>query len=614
MIHRLAWFASAVLVWSASAHADPHADEILAQSKTVMGGAAWNDVHFIRTRAQVQNSSLAGPSESLEDAISGAYVNTYTLGSFHGADGFDGKVVWNQDPSGQVAPQGGDDAHQGAVDAAYRTARAFWYPDRMPAEITYAGAKTEGAGTFEILRITPKGGRPFDMWLDAQTHLIDRIVEKAALDLNTTRYSDYRRVDGKLVPFAWRETNGDARYDTVVRVDSVAFETNAPAQAFAPPAPPKRDFGFADDRQSTTVPFKLINNHMYIEVKLNGHGPYEMLFDTGGSNAIVPTLAHRLGLKLEGAFQSRGTGDATLDVAATSVDRVQIGDAFLDRQTFASAPLEAFGNVEGVPFMGIVGYEIFKRFVVRTDYEAQQVTLIEPQGFVYHGSGKRVSFQLKDTIPIVPGDIDGIPGIFQLDTGSRTTLDLMSPFVVKNNLVARYDAKLQAVNGWGVGGSERAWIVRAHHFTFGGVTIDEPVVGLSQSAVGSGAEAYTAGNVGAGVLKKFDIVWDYPRNEIYFTPNRHYAEEDVYNRAGLWANLGGDGFDVIDVFAGSPAAESGLQKGDRIVAVDGRQAQRDITLPEFRARMREAPGTVLTLDIERNGQRLQVALKLRDLV
>jgi outer membrane lipoprotein-sorting protein len=614
MSHRFAWLACAVIFWSAPACADSKAMEVLAQSKAAMGGSEWDHAHFIRTHAQVQTSGLAGPSESLEDTTSGSYVNTYTLGSFSGADGFDGKIVWNQDPSGQVATQGGDGARQGAVDTAYRTARAFWFSDRMSAEIDYEGPKVDGAQVFDIVRIVPKGGRPFDMWIDVKTHVIDRIIERAALDLDTTTFSDYRRVDGKLLPFSWRLTNGDARYDTVVKVDSVTFETSAPTQVFGPPPPPRRDFGFIGEQRSTTIPFKLINNHIYIEVKLNGQGPYEMLFDTGGGDAIMPTLAHSLGLKLEGAFQSRGTGDATLDVAATSVGRVEIGDAFLDRQTFASAALESFGNVEGVPFMGIVGYEIFKRFVVRTDYDAQQLTLIEPQGFDYRGSGVRVPFQLKDTIPIVPGDVDGVPGIFQLDTGSRMTLDLMSPFVAKNNLVARFDAKVQGVDGWGVGGAERSWIVRAHRFTFGGVSVKAPVVGLSQSAAGSEAEAYTAGNVGAGVFRKFNIVWDYPRNQIYFERSKHYAEEDVFNRAGLWANLDGERFVVIDVYAGSPASEAGLQAGDRILAVDGRQAQQGITLPEFRARMREAPGTILVLDFERNGRRSRVALTLRDLV
>ncbi len=603
-----------IFTLASGARAEPRAADVLAQSKTAMGGGAWDSVHFVHTRARIETSGLAGSSETLEDAVMGASVSRYDLGPVKGADGYDGKTVWSQDNSGQVAVQGADDARQGAIDDAYRTIHAYWYPERMPAEIVYAGAKTDGVRGFDVLRITPKGGRPFDLWIDAKTHIIDRIVEKSAIDLRTTTFDDYRSVAGKLVAFASRTTNGEARYDTVIKVESVTFEDKADAQAFAPPPPPQRDFGFLGGRTVATMPFKLINNHMYIDVKLNGRGPYEFLFDTGGSNVMTPTVAHELGLKLQGALQGRGAGEKSQDVAITMVDHMEIGGAFMDRQAFASIALESFGEVEGRPITGIFGYEVFKRFVVRTDYQANQMTLIEPAGFKYSGPGVRIPFQLKNSIPTVAGDIDGVPGTFDIDTGSRSTLDLMSPFVAKNNLIARYQPKVQGVDGWGVGGPARAWIVRAHRLTLGGVSVDGPVVGLSQATGGAFADAYSAGNVGAGTLKRFNIVWDYANLQMFFERNAHYSEPDVFNRAGIWANLGGAGFEVIDVFVGSPAAEAGLKTGDHILAVDGKQAQRELTLPDFRSRMREAPGTKLRLDVERGGKKLQIVVTLRDLV
>ena len=56
---------------------------------------------------------------------------------------------------------------------------------------------------------------------------------------------------------------------------------------------------------------------------------------------------------------------------------------------------------------------------------------------------------LNERIPEVAGEIDGIPGKFALDTGSRSTLDLMAPFVAKHNLVRRYGAKYQGRDGLG---------------------------------------------------------------------------------------------------------------------------------------------------------------------
>jgi hypothetical protein len=604
----------ALLIGTCAAQAAPAPADVLSQSKAAMGGGAWDNVRVIHTRAHIETSGLNGPIDSIEDMRTGFSVSRYQLGAFKGANGYDGTTIWTQDNSGQVAVQGTDDAREGAANDAYRTMRGYWYPQRAAAEIVYSGGKGENGRTFDILRITPKGGRPFDLWVDTKTHLFDRMIEKMANQTQTTFMSDYRKVDGKLLPFAIRTTTGEAKYDSSIKVDSIAFEDTAPAQAYAPPAPPKRDFGFLGGQNSATVPFKLINNHMYVAVKLNGHGPYEFLFDTGGRNVITPTVAREIGVKLEGALQGQGAGEKSQDVALTIVDHMEVGGAFMDRQTFASIALESFGDIEGRPITGIFGYEMFKRFVVRTDYEANQVTFVEPDGFTYHGPGVRVQFQLKESTPTVAGDLDGVQGMFDLDTGSRASLDMMAPFVTKNNLIGRYQAKVHGVNGWGVGGPARSWIVRAHRLTLGGVSVGDPVVGLSEAVTGSFADQYSAGNVGAGVLKKFNIVWDYPRLQMFFERNAHYSDPDVFNRAGIWANLGGGGFEVIDVFAGSPAADAGLKVGDHIVAIDGKQAQRDITLPDFRTRMKEAPGTKLTLEVMRGGQKLQIVVTLRDLV
>src|SRR6185369_18057771 len=132
-----AWFALA----ASAAHADQHATDVLAQAKAAAGGTAWDNVHFIRTRAHVDTSGLSGPSDTLEDMRTGASVSTYQLGPMKGANGFDGKTAWTQDNSGQVAVQGAESARQGAANDAYRTMRAYWYPERAAAEVVYAGTK-----------------------------------------------------------------------------------------------------------------------------------------------------------------------------------------------------------------------------------------------------------------------------------------------------------------------------------------------------------------------------------------------------------------------------------------------------------------------------------------
>lgn len=592
---------------------DPRAVDLLARAKAAMGGAAWDDVRFVRTKLRIETSGLKGTGESFEDARTGAHADRYDLGAVKGASGYDGTNVWQQDASGQVALQGGDDPRQAAVNEAYRRARAFWYPDRAQADIVLANDAKDGADTFHVLRITPKNGRPFDLWVNTKTFRFDRLAERNARELMTTYLSDYRTIEGKLVPFASRQTNGEVKYDTFVKVEGVTFEKEALRAAFAPPAPPKRDFGFNGGSRSTTIPFKLVNNHIYLEVRLNGR-PSEFLFDTGGLNVITPTIARAMGLKAEGAVQTTGSGEKSADAAFTKIDRMEVGGAWLENQSFIVIALEAFGSVEGKPITGIIGYEVFKRFVVVLDYENSRVTLIEPDGFAYRGPGVRVAMALNDRTPEVEGEIDGIPGKFALDTGSRSTLDLMAPFVAKHNLVQRYGAKYQGVTGWGVGGPARSWIVRGKRFAMGGAVVDAPIVELSQATKGSFSDTYQAGNVGAGVLKQFNIVWDYPRHQIFFEKNKHHGKPDVFDRAGFWINLGNGAFEVVDVIAGAPADTAGLKPADRIVTVNGKRAVSELTLPDFRLLKKAPAGTNLILEVQRGTQRLTINITLRDLV
>lgn len=599
---------------AASAAPDSHAAAVLAQAKTAMGGEAWASVHFVRTKAHAATSGLSGTTEDFSDANTGYFVSTFDLGVARGASGFDGKTVWSQDDSGQVAVQGSDDAVQGAMNAAYQNAHGYWRTDKMPAEIAYSGAKTEAKRKFDVLRLTPQGGRPFDMWVDAETHTIDRVVEQSATQTVTTFMSDYRKVSGALVAYHIHQTTGEMKYDTDIKVDSVAFEDTAPPNAFAPPPPPVADFGFTGKVKTATVPFNLINNHMYVKVKLNGKGPYELLFDTGGRNVITPTLAKALGVKSQGALQGGGVGNQSQDFGIAKLDRMEIGGAFLDHPTFVVIALESFGAVEGKPISGIFGYEVFKRFIVTTDYERSQITFTDPAGFAYKGSGIRVPFEFDDSNPMVDGTIDGIAGRFTLDTGSRSSLDLASPFVAKHDLVKHYNAKMQGVAGWGVGGASHAWFVRARKLTLGDVTIDAPVMGLSQQTKGSFSNIYEAGNVGAGVLKKFNIVWDYGHRQIWFEKNKNYGAPDVFDRAGLWANEGDGFFDVVDVYENAPASEAGLKVGDKIVAVNGKHAVSGLSLPDFRAALRGAVGSKLKFDVMRGTEKLTITVTLRDLV
>jgi C-terminal processing protease CtpA/Prc len=108
------------------------------------------------------------------------------------------------------------------------------------------------------------------------------------------------------------------------------------------------------------------------------------------------------------------------------------------------------------------------------------------------------------------------------------------------------------------------------------------------------------------------VTFDYGHNVMYLKPSpRHVADLDTYDRAGMWVNVGDDGFKVIFVDKGAPAEEAGLKANDIITAVDGKPAK-DITLPDLRYRLRnDKPGTVMRFTLK-DGRTASVTL--RDLI
>src|SRR5215213_2939288 len=138
MTTRHLFISTAVLLLSlftASAHAaDPR--EILARSKEAAGGKAWDSVKTLHVRVRIETSGLSGTADSWEDVLTGRNAASFALGPVTGAEGFDGKVNWVVDPTGQVRVSDSGDAREGSANQLYRRSLAYWYPERWKAQVT----------------------------------------------------------------------------------------------------------------------------------------------------------------------------------------------------------------------------------------------------------------------------------------------------------------------------------------------------------------------------------------------------------------------------------------------------------------------------------------------
>jgi hypothetical protein len=558
---------------------------------------------------------MTGKIVSITDVRDGRFVDDAKIGPATETQGFDGKDAWSKDTSGSVTVQSGGDTRLLAVNEAYRRANLWWRADRGGALIVSDGEKQDSGAVYDVLTITPKDGKNFDAWFDAKTHLLSRIVEVQNVDTMTTTLSGYRPVDGVELAVNAVQSNGNPKYDQTTVEASAAFIPAQDASVYAMPKVVMNDATIAGGAKETTFPFHLYNNHIYANVRVNGKGPYQFIFDTGGVNLVTPPLAAELGLKSEGDMQGNGGGAGHMDVSLTKVSSLQLGDATVKDQIFAVLPLNTMSNVDGVAMPGMVGFETFRRFVTRIDYGAGRVTLIKPDAFNPKDAGVAIPINFDGNTIEAHATYDGVPGTFTIDTGARSALMLNTPFVAAHAQFAKYSNAPEAVTGWGIGGPSKSHVIRGNALVLGDQTIAAPVVLLSTDTKGDNSSGAISGNIGGGVLKRFIVTLDYEHNTMYLKPvTAAVSDLDTFDRSGLWINQSDTGYKIVDVTKGTPADQAGLMAGDEIVAVNGTPATA-IPLYEMRSRLRnEAPGTAVKFTVKRGGETKDVTVTLKDLI
>jgi hypothetical protein len=610
MRHAAAFLAFCTVALSAAtALAGPA--EILAANKAASGGTAWDDTASLRIEFAYDGQGLTGTVVSIDDTKTGRWLDDAKIGPATQTQGFDGAHTWVRDQSGTVTQQDGGDTRALATNEGYRRANLWWRPGYGGADVESDGTKSDAGTAYDVLTVTPKGGKAFDAWFDARTHLLARIVEQQGPQISTTTLSDYRVYDGLELPAKAVSSTGIAKYDQTQTIVSAKRAPMPADSVFAKPTGEVADFTIDGGASRTVVPFELVNNHIYAPVKVNG-APFVFIFDSGGVNLITPSTAKVLGLGSVGHMEGNGGGSGHMDFGLSKIRTLRIGEATIANQVLPVAPLEDLAPAEGRTGGGMVGFETFRRFVTVVDYGAKTLTFIDPKKFDASDAGTPVPFQFDGNTLVIEASYGGHRGSFVIDTGARMSLTLNTPFVKANDLRAGTAKSVTGVTGWGIGGPTRATVMRGAPFRIGTLTVEHPIAELSTDTAGSNSDAALAGNIGAGILKRFVVTLDYGHQTLYLKPIKGTIDDlDTFDRAGLWLNTDPSGFKVIDVMQGSPASEAGLKVGDIVTAIDGKPASA-VPLYDLRRRLRnDPPGSVIVVSVK---GRADVRLTLRDLI
>ena len=361
------------------------------------------------------------------------------------------------------------------------------------------------------------------------------------------------------------------------------------------------------------VPMQLINNHVMVNVSLNGAGPFRFIVDSGAGNLIDPAVATAIGARFGGSVRLVGVGGAMQRGRSAVVHRVTIGTtSFADQRFVVAASRSTFGAAEGPIVDGLIGRDIIGSGVTVFDYAQKRLT--------FHAGSDALGGRGTQLLPVaqIAGEpavacrLDEIAANCALDTGSRLNVTVLGRFAEQHPRLMPGKLSAIGIDGFGIGGPAYGRLGRLRSLGFGSFLLRGVVADFSVQQRGAFASRRLAANVGGGVLRRFTLAFDLPHHRIALRPNPAFAAPDDVDRSGLFLTTRGRSVTVLGVRAQTPAARAGIRPGDRIVRAQGK-AVRAAALPQLRALLQGPAHSRVTLTVARAGRSARTFdLRLRD--
>jgi hypothetical protein len=182
--------------------------------------------------------------------------------------------------------------------------------------------------------------------------------------------------------------------------------------------------------QPIEIPFRLIENVVWFQVRVNNSRPLNFLLDTAAStDAINRTVAEELHLPLV-AMRTRanvGAGDGVTSVGFAPNVQISVGDVTYVAPRIGIVPLDSVSRGFGQPIDGALGYDFLSQWVVTIDYEQHKLVLHSNTTFEYEGSGQTV-----ELLPSLGNATQSGP-LCSTEKNFQATSSLTHPFVARSH-------------------------------------------------------------------------------------------------------------------------------------------------------------------------------------
>ena len=388
-------------------------------------------------------------------------------------------------------------------------------------------------------------------------------------------------------------------------------------------------FSLLKRNQQVELSFQNESNLIVIPIIINDKGPFNFILDTGSESGMI---FDRWVMGENNLVDARtvpiyaGNGEKVTDLLVADDIELQFKGVEANNQSmlvFQENDLD-IKNALGVEASGVLGSEIFNRFIVEVNYEKESIRLYEPEHFKVPKGFTKIDIEVRDLRPFLQLEVKqkGQPKTtvnLLIDTGASSALFLDAE---NNDDVVVPDRFIEHTVGSGLTGNiigkvGRIKRIKIDRFTFKKVVTSFPEDWQIQKEVkGREGNLIRYGTIGSDILSRFTVIYDYFNEVIYLKANNTYRDDFKFNTIGLRIMARGEDLDefiVNEIIPNSPAEKLGFEFGDEIIAINGKPVF-FYKYSDINTILRAKPRTRTTLIIRRNGVLIKKVVKHKKLI
>jgi hypothetical protein len=225
-------------------------------------------------------------------------------------------------------------------------------------------------------------------------------------------------------------------------------------------------------------------------------------------------------------------------------------------------------SVYGEKVDGIIGYSFFSRYIVKINFDSSIIEIQSPGEFKYPPGGTTLH-PVFTSLPIqwlTIKDRVKTGFNFYMDTGAGLCF-LMSEQYAADSAILLSRRRPVVTQAEGMGGKLQMRLTVIKEVKVGPYKFHHVPTYLYTDLYNVTTYPYTGGLLGNDLLRRFNMIFNYPRREIHLEPNSHFNDVFDYAYTGLGIYVVDGKIICEDVIEKSPADKAGFKAGDELVSV-----------------------------------------------